>query len=63
MPQTVIFAFSLHQKVYIGQLEISGIVTGIWWGDAGAKYMVRYFDEAQAREIYFYPCELTDEEK
>jgi hypothetical protein len=52
------FKFNLQQKVKIIPLSCKGIITGIWIGETGVKYYVRYFDKAEVKEVYFYEDEL-----
>ena len=46
-------------KVRIKELERNGIVRAVFIGDTGVQYKVRYFDNAESNEVYFYPDELT----
>jgi hypothetical protein len=56
---TIETRYELKESVLIVALDRKEIVIGIWLGDSGLKYLVRYFDNAEAREIYFYPEELA----
>jgi hypothetical protein len=50
--------FDLKQKVRITELERNGIVNGIFIGLNGIEYKVRYFDNCESKEVYFYEFEL-----
>jgi hypothetical protein len=52
--------FNLDQQVYIIELERSGIIKSIWVTVHGTEYQVRYFDDGEARTIYFYETELKE---
>lgn len=52
--------FSLNQRVYIKELSRTGIINGIFIGFQGIEYRVRYFDNAEAKEVYFYDFELEN---
>lgn len=50
--------FPLKQKVYITELEKSGMVMAIYISETGTQYSVRYFDNCEARTVYFYDNEI-----
>jgi hypothetical protein len=52
--------FFLKQKVRIKELDRSGIINGIFIGLNGIEYRVRYFDNCDSKEVYFYDFELED---
>jgi hypothetical protein len=61
--RTVSLDFFIPEKVTIKELSRSGHVTGIFMdGSSNIQYKVRYFDNAEAREIYFYGWELESAE-
>jgi len=51
--------FNLHQEVRITPLKREGVVKSIWITESGIKYEVRYFDNAEAKTVYFYDNELN----
>lgn len=53
--------FELHDKVKLPKeihKDLTGIIIGIWITDKGEQYLVRYFWECKANEVYFYNWEL-----
>lgn len=52
--------FLIHERVQILELDRKGIVTSIHHTCAGTRYEVRYFDNAEAREVYFLESELAE---
>lgn len=50
--------FDINDKVKITPLNCKGIIQSIWITEKGIKYEVRYFDKAEAKNIYFYAEEL-----
>lgn len=52
------FDFEIQGKVKIIPLNIIGVVVSLWIGNSGIQYEVRYFDNAEARTVYFYSDEL-----
>lgn len=53
-----LFIFELDAKVKIIPLAVCGRIISIWITSKNIKYEVRYFDKAEAREVYFFPDEL-----
>lgn len=51
--------FKLGQKVKIIELGRVGRVLSIYIDSKGTQYHVRYFDNAEARTVYFYGDELV----
>lgn len=52
--------FSLGQRVRIKELNRPGRVLAIFIGDTGYQYKVRYFDDGDAKEVYFFTDELEE---
>ena len=50
--------FALRQKIWIEPLKRAGHVIAIYISETGAQYQVRYFDNSEAKTVYFYPDEL-----
>lgn len=50
--------FKLRDKVYIHELQLSGVVVGVYISDSGLQYQVRYFDDAKPQTNYFYEDEV-----
>ena len=50
-------AFPRNQKVLIKELNVVGKVLAYYYRD-GLEYNVRYFDNGNVREVYFYEDEL-----
>lgn len=50
--------FNFKDKVKIIPLATLGRVIAIWMGERGVQYQVRYFDNAEAKTVYFYDDEL-----
>ena len=50
--------FNLKDKVQITELERPGRVLAIYVSDTGIQYQVRYFDNEEAKTVYFYEDEL-----
>ena len=51
----------IKQRVYIKELQIWGVVLAIHMNNS-LKYLVRYFDDKDAKECYFYEEELSLQE-
>lgn len=51
--------YNLGDEVYISKLEINGTIQAIWITDKCTKYEVRYFNNGDAKEIYFLENELS----
>ncbi len=51
--------FNRGQEVKIVPLNRNGRIVAIWFGDNGLQYNVRYFDNAEAKTVYFYENELA----
>ena len=49
---------NIGRRIWIVELQCFGRIIGIYIGIAGIQYLVRYFDNAEAKEVYFYPDEL-----
>jgi hypothetical protein len=54
------FDFTIGQKVTIQQLERKGRIVGLYYGDTGAQYQVRYFDNGAPQTVYFYRDEIDE---
>lgn len=52
-------SFNLQDKVEILELNRKGVIKAIYITTTGVQYEVRYFDEGQARTVYFYEEEIT----
>jgi len=50
-------------KVNIIPLEVTGRIKAIYQDRDGVQYVVRYFYEGTAKEVYFYPDELNNKIK
>lgn len=50
--------FDLEQRVTITELQRPGVVVGISIESRGIQYEVRYFDNSEARQVYFFEWEL-----
>ena len=50
--------FNLKDKVQITELERPVRVLAIYVSDTGIQYQVRYFDNEEAKTVYFYEDEL-----
>jgi len=50
--------FVIGQKVNILDLDRPGRVISIWITKVGIQYQVRYFDDATAKEVYFFEDEI-----
>lgn len=52
------FSHSVNDKVLINALECKGRVVGLYYGDTGAQYQVRYFYNGAPQTVYFYGDEI-----
>ena len=59
--KTIEVKFSLTEKVWIEELERYGIIISINISSIGTRYELRYFDDAEPHEVYFYEWELLTE--
>ncbi len=50
----------LGQIVTITELKCKGRIKSIWITETGAQYQVRYFDNAEAKTVYFYGDEIEE---
>jgi len=50
--------FQIRDQVKIIPLEREGRIKSIWITEIGVKFEVRYFDNCEAKTIYFYEEEL-----
>lgn len=48
-----VIEFSLRERVRIKELNREGTINGIFIGNTGTEYRVRYFDNADLKEVYF----------
>jgi len=55
--------FGVGNKVEIIELARKGRVVSIWICKHGTQYQVRYFDNAEAKTVYFYSDELAPVEE
>ena len=53
--------FNLQDKVKIIELGIEGVIVGIWVGNTGIEYKVRYIWQGIAYEVYFFDWEIKKE--
>lgn len=56
--KTRTFEFDLKAGVRIKPLKREGKIISICITEQGEKYEVRYFDNAEAKTVYFYADEL-----
>jgi hypothetical protein len=54
--------FKIGQHVVILPIERRGKVNGIFMGKHGIEYRIRYFDNAEGKDLYFDEDELRGEE-
>jgi len=48
-------------RVIIKELDkLQGTVKSIWITEKGTQYLVRYFSNSKAEEVYFYEDELKE---
>jgi hypothetical protein len=52
--------FKLKDRVYIIELDMTGIVRRIQLEESGTLYEVRYFSNGEAHGVWFYEDELRD---
>lgn len=52
------FDFGINDQVMIPALETKGRVVGLYYGDTGAQYQVRYFFNGCPQTVYFYRDEI-----
>lgn len=52
------FAYALHDKVKITELESNGRVTALYVCNEGVQYRVRYFYNGEAKNEYFFADEI-----
>lgn len=52
------FDIYIHSHVEIIPLKAKGIVLGIYIATKGTQYLVRYFNDMKAEEVYFFHWEL-----
>lgn len=50
--------FNIKDKVFINELKRPGRIMAIHINEKGISYQVRFFDNADVKEIYFYCDEL-----
>jgi len=55
--------YNIDEKVNITELERKGRILSIWITPKGVKYEVRYFDDAQPKETYFFEDEISHIDK
>lgn len=51
--------FLPKDRVYIPELDLEGVVTGVHLSIGGTEYKVRYYDSLTPQETYFYDFEVT----
>ena len=56
--QKLLLTFELKSHVKIIPLELIGRVTGVSLSETGIEYRVRYFDNCEPRQEYFFVDEL-----
>ena len=52
------FKFEIGQKVEILPIQVTGRVVALYVAQAGPEYKVRFFDNCECNEIFFFPDEL-----
>lgn len=55
------FDFSIGDKVFIKDLNIMGVIVGLYYGDTGAQYQVSYIYDGIVRTGYMYKHFLSTE--
>jgi hypothetical protein len=55
--------FKPLDRVHVIPLERTGTVIGVYIGVQHTEYQVRYFDNAEAKTVYFYESELQIDQK
>jgi hypothetical protein len=58
MKKQINIEFELGDQVSIKELNRKGKILSIWINKTGTLYEVRYFDNAEAKTVYFYADEL-----
>ena len=56
--KTMKFKFWLFQRIKIKEIEWFGTIIGVWIGDSGVQYKVRYIYQGKPEEVYFIEDEL-----
>lgn len=56
---TVIYEYSIGDKVKVVELNCIGKITSLWTCTQGNEYEVRYFYNGKAESVYFYANELS----
>lgn len=51
--------FDMHQSVKIPELSCKGRIRCISIDSDGLQYRVRYFDQAEAKDVWFYEGEIA----
>lgn len=54
------FAFGLRDRVTIEELRAKGRVIGLYYGEHGPEYRVRYFYDGTAKIEYFFEDEICE---
>ena len=54
-------AYLPKDKIFIPQLQLYGVVIGVYISTSGIEYKVRYFKEDTPIECYFFDFELEDD--
>ena len=52
-------AFLPKDKVYISELDIWGVVIGVYLSVGGTEYKIRYFKDEVPYETYFFDFEIS----
>ncbi len=60
MKAKVLLDYEINDKVCIKELERPGRVVSVWVTCTGVKYEVRYFQEGNAKTVYFFGDELEE---
>jgi len=58
MNQCVDFNYSIGDKVKIKDIDISGFVVGLYYGDTGRQYQTAYFVDGEMKTIYLYEFQI-----
>jgi len=56
----MMFDLTINQPVMIPALETKGRVVGLYYGETGAQYQVRYFFNGSPQTVYFYRDEIEE---
>ena len=57
------FDYSLGDKVRITEIQISGHVVGLFYGESGKQYQVAYFVDGEMKTVFIYGFQLESATK